>query len=342
MRVLGIETSCDETAAALVKDSRSVSANVVLTQTNLHRPYGGVVPEIASRHHAGHLPELIAKALAQSGLQWTEIDAVAATYGPGLATSLLVGLAAGKALAIRLNRPFVAVNHLEAHLLSVFLADDAPLPFDSPPMIALIASGGHTCLMRADAPGAYRLLGWTRDDAAGEAFDKGANLLGLGYPGGPAIDKAARGGNPKAVNFPRARNISGAGALDFSFSGLKTALLYHLRDNPAALPEQLADIAASYQEAIIDALLGRLEDAMDQANLQCCAAAGGVSLNSRLRTRLAELACRRGWRLLLAPPAYCGDNAAMVALVACLGLGIAGPEAFLIDACPALSLGEDE
>ena len=342
MHVLGIETSCDETAAAVVRDGRQVLSNMVFSQVALHRPYGGVVPEIASRHHAEYLPDLLARAVAESGVEWAGLDAVAATYGPGLATSLLVGLAAGKALALRLGRPFYAVNHLEAHLVSVFLAPDAPAPEEDPPFIALIVSGGHTCLLRADEPGCYRLLGWTRDDAAGEAFDKGAHLLGLGYPGGPALDKAGRAGRPGAVAFPRARRIRGAGPLDFSFSGLKTALLYHLRDHPDDLPGRLADVAASYQEAIVDALVGRLEDAMEREGVSCCAVAGGVSLNSRLRARLAELAGRHGWRLLLAPPAYCADNAAMVAAAAGLGLGLAGPAALAQDACPALSLGEAE
>lgn len=342
MHVLGIETSCDETATAVVKDGRWVLSNVVFSQVALHRPYGGVVPEIASRHHAEHLPDLLEQAVAESGVGWSGLDMVAATYGPGLATSLLVGLTAGKALALRLNRPFRAINHLEAHLLSVFLAPDAPWPDQASPLIALIVSGGHTCLVRCDAPGRYRLLGWTRDDAAGEAFDKGAHLLGLGYPGGPVLDKVGRDGWPEAVAFPRARRMHGAGPLDFSFSGLKTALLYYLRDHPDALSVRLADVAASYQEAIVDVLVGRLEDAMNREGLDWCAVSGGVSLNSRLRVRLQELAGRHGWRLLLAPPAYCADNAAMVAAIASWGCGLSGTEALAQDACPSLSLGESE
>lgn len=340
MYVLGIETSCDETAVAVARHDRAILSSLVLSQVALHRPYGGVVPEIASRHHAEHLPELIARALEQSGLKWSEIDAVAATYGPGLATSLLVGMAAGKALATSLGRPFIAVNHLEAHFISVFLEPGAPQPQNAPPMLALIVSGGHTCIIRANAPGKYRLIGWTRDDAAGEAFDKGANLLGLGYPGGPAMDKAARGGNPEAVAFPRARRISDAGPFDFSFSGLKTALLYHLRNNPDAASQHKADLAASFQEAIVDTLVEKLEQAMEHERLECFAAAGGVSLNSRLRSQLAEMAKRRGWQMLLAPAAYCADNAAMVAAAAALGLGLSGSQAMEQDACPALSIGE--
>lgn len=340
MHVLGIETSCDETAAAVVRGGRQILSSVVLSQVALHKPYGGVVPEVASRLHAEHLPDIIAQALAESGLEWPDLDAVATTCGPGLATSLLVGLAAGKALALRLTRPFWAINHLEAHMVSVFLAPDAPAPDKAPPLIVLLVSGGHTCLLRVNAPGKYKLLGWTRDDAAGEAFDKGANLLGLGYPGGPAMDKAAQNGQRDAVAFPRTRSITGGGPLDFSFSGLKTALFYYLRNNQHVLPERLADVAASFQEAIVDALLGRLEQAMDSEGLTCFAVAGGVSLNSRLRERLADLARRRAWQMLLAPRAYCADNAAMVAAAAGMGLGLSGSAAIAQDACPGLSIGE--
>ncbi len=345
MIILGIETSCDETAAAVTR-GREVLSSVVYSQVAAHRPYGGVVPEIASRHHLEHLPGVMEEALSNAGLAWGELDAVAVTYGPGLATSLLIGLAAAKGLALRLARPIVAVNHLEAHLYSAFLEPDAPALDSVCPALALIVSGGHTCLLRVDGLGQYRLLGWTRDDAAGEAFDKGAALMGLGYPGGPAIDRVSTGGRADAVAFPRGRRPdrrgaeSGLGPLDFSFSGLKTALLHHLKADPlAGRPGRLADVAASYQEAVVDALIQGVAEAVRRENLRTILVSGGVSLNRRLRARLAELASGLGCRLMLARPEYCADNAAMVAGLAGAGGGRVGWND--ADACPGLSLGED-
>mgnify|MGYP003586984261 CR=1 FL=1 len=345
MIILGIETSCDETAAAVTR-GREVLSSVVYSQVAAHRPYGGVVPEIASRHHLEHLPGVLEEALLASGLGWGELDAVAVTYGPGLATSLLIGLSAAKGLALRLARPIVAINHLEAHLYSAFLDPSAPGLESVCPALALIVSGGHTCLLRVEGLGKYRLLGWTRDDAAGEAFDKGAALLGLGYPGGPAIDRASAGGNAGAVAFPRGPRPdrrgpeTGLGPLDFSFSGLKTSLLNYLKADPVSgRPERLADVAASYQEAIVDALARGVAEAVRRENLRAIVVSGGVSLNSRLRSRLAELAQALGCRLLLARPEYCADNAAMVAALAGAGGGRAGWND--ADACPGLSLGED-
>ncbi|MBM4143424.1 MAG: tRNA (adenosine(37)-N6)-threonylcarbamoyltransferase complex transferase subunit TsaD [Lentisphaerae bacterium] len=344
MNVLGIETSCDETAAAVVRDGCRVLSNVVLSQTDLHAPYGGVVPEIASRRHAEALPGIIDEARRRAGLAWHEIDEVAATAGPGLAAALLVGLSAGKGLALALERPFCGVNHLEAHLYSLFLGASAPAPGEICPCVALLVSGGHTCLVRVERPGSYRMLGRTVDDAAGEAFDKGANLLGLGYPGGPAIDRAARGGARDAVRFPRGRQRKGAGcpdgldpALCFSFSGVKTALLYYLREHPAGgAGPAVADIAASYQEAIVEALVRGCRGALEGA--RCLAAAGGVALNGRLRERLAALAAAAGVRLVLADPAYCTDNAAMVAAAAGAGRGIRGAAGLRLDAWPNMPL----
>jgi N6-L-threonylcarbamoyladenine synthase len=347
VNVLGIETSCDETAAAVVADGRAVLSSVVFSQAALHRPYGGVVPEIASRSHLENLPGVIAEAV-RAGPGWAGLDAVAVTYGPGLATSLLVGLAAAKGLALRLDRPLCAINHIEAHIYSVFLSADAP-PFDAVcPFAALVVSGGHTCLLRVDGLGRYRLLGQTIDDAAGEAFDKGANLLGLGYPGGPAIDKASRGGRADYVSFPRGRQrreharLPGLEAdLCFSFSGLKTALLYYLKQHP--LPAEgagdgdRASLAASYQEAIVDALATRCDRAV--AGMRALAVGGGVSLNRRLREELARLADRRGIRLLLAEPRYCADNAAMIAALAGAGQGLWGAAALAADAQPNLPTG---
>jgi len=345
MNILGIETSCDETAAAIVTGSREVLASVVFSQTHLHAPYGGVVPEIASRSHIDALPSIILQALKQSGLSWEDIDIVAATYGPGLASSLLVGLSHAKGLAIRLGKPLCAINHLEAHIYSVFLGCDAPLPEDVCPFLCLVVSGGHTCLVRVNGIGSYKLLGRTIDDAAGEAFDKGANLLGLGYPGGPVIDKVSRIGKIDYVKFPRGKSRYAAGGiagldseLCFSFSGLKTALLYYLKGHPAENDDDLVpSIAASYQEAIIDALLDKCRKALTGGlNL---AAAGGVSLNSRLRARLGDLAREKNVKLLLASAAYCADNAAMIAGLAGAGCGEKGDHVLGLDVNPNLDIG---
>jgi len=345
MNVLGIETSCDETAAAVVRDGRCVLSSVVSSQVHLHGPYGGVVPEIASRSHVENLPAVVRETLQQSGLGWEDIDALAVTYGPGLASSLLVGLAAAKGLALSLRKPLCGINHLEAHMYSVFLGEQAPEPADVCPFLALLVSGGHSCLVRVEDTGKYRLLGTTIDDAAGEAFDKGSNLLGLGYPGGPAIDKISRGGQRDLVRFPRGRQRKARGCppgllpeLCFSFSGLKTALLYYLRDNPSAAEEQnVADVAASYQEAIVDALVDRCKRALSDE--RCLAVVGGVALNSRLREQVVALGEERGVRVLLAQPAYCADNAAMIAGLAGTGQGLWGEEALAIDATPSLPVG---
>jgi N6-L-threonylcarbamoyladenine synthase len=339
MHFLGIETSCDETAAAVVRDGRETLASVVRSQVALHRPYGGVVPEVASRAHLETLPAVVDAALRESGVGWDGIDGVAATYGPGLASSLLVGLSFAKTLALRLDRPFVAVHHLEAHLLSVFLDNAAGTGAWDAPFVGLIVSGGHTTLVRVEGPGRYTLLGQTIDDAAGEAFDKGANLLGLGYPGGPAIEQAARAGRRDAVAFPRGRVGPGSetGGLApefcFSFSGVKTALRYLLRDAPLREHDsRVADLAASYQEAIVDALMIRCERATEA--VPRLAVSGGVSLNGRLRERLEAFAARTGRVVLLPERRYCADNAAMIAAAAGLGRGVRGAEAQRIDINP--------
>ena len=325
MNVLGIETSCDETSAAVVCDGRTVLSNVVFTQIAQHRPYGGVVPEIASRSHVEEIAGIVRQAVDDAKLEWAQIDAVASTYGPGLASSLLVGLSAAKALALRLGKPLLGVNHVEAHLYSLFLGQDAPLPEAVAPVIVLMVSGGHTGLVRIDKVGSYKLLGQTLDDAAGEALDKGANLLKLGYPGGPAIEKAAAGGDPAYVKFPRGlgHQVAGelAGDLDrdlcFIFSGLKTSLLYYLKDHPEVLTNgRLKDIAASYQEAVFDALLLRLQRALERHPVAAVGCVGGVARNRRLREKLERLAGEHGVRLLLARPEFCTDNAAMIAALA--------------------------
>lgn len=348
MNILGIETSCDETAAAVVRDGREVLSNVVHTQVALHGPYGGVVPEIASRSHVAVLPDAIEQAVSTSGLAWNDIDAVAATYGPGLSSSLLVGLTAGKSLALRLGKPFIGINHTEGHIYGTFLGPGAPRIEATCPFIALVVSGGHTCLARVEALGRYVMLGQTIDDAAGEAFDKGANLLRLGFPGGPAIEKASLGGRTDHVSFPRGRQkkadklpLEGLDPdLCFSFSGLKTSLLHYVRNHPEPRdPSDTASIAASYQEAIVDALVERC--ALAIRGERFLTAGGGVSLNKRLREKLAELARSRGVTFLPAEPRYCADNAAMIAGLAGAGMGVRGPGAMALDISPSLGLGSD-
>lgn len=325
MNVLGIETSCDETSAAVVRDGRTVLSSVVFTQIAQHRPYGGVVPEIASRSHVEEITGIVRQAVDDAKLEWAQVDAVAVTYGPGLASSLLVGLSAAKALALRLGKPLLGVNHVEAHLYSLFLGPDAPLPEAVAPMVVLMVSGGHTALVQIGKVGSYKLLGQTLDDAAGEALDKGANLLGLGYPGGPAIENAAAGGDPAYVKFPRGlrHHVAGelAGDLDrdlcFSFSGLKTSLLYYLKDHPDVLSNgRMMDIAASYQEAVFDALLLRLKRAVERYPVAAVGCVGGVARNRRLREKIERLAKEHGVRLLVTRPEFCTDNAAMIAALA--------------------------
>lgn len=343
MIVLGIETSCDESAAALVEDGRRVLSSVVFTQIPLHQKYGGVVPEIASRSHLEKLPGVIAEARTRSGLDWSAIDAVAVTYGPGLASSLIVGLAAAKGLAVRLGKPLIGINHLKAHIHSVFLTAGAPADSEVYPLLALAVSGGHTCWVEMQKPGSYRLLGQTLDDAAGEAFDKAAKLLGLGYPGGPVIDKAARQAKVRcSIAFPKGRpkpNNPIIGNLRpelcVSFSGLKTALMYYLKDHPAT-PETIPEIASSYQEAIVGALADRCAIGLKGGKYRALAVGGGVSLNARLRERLREVTARAGVPLLLAEPKYCGDNAAMIAGLAGTGTGVTGDEAMRLDVVPSL------
>ncbi len=337
MKILGIETSCDETAAAVVEDGRIVLSNAVYSQIAKHRPYGGVVPEIASRNHVAMLPGIINEALESAGETYDSIDALAVTYGPGLASSLLIGFAAAKTLAQRLAKPLIGVNHHEGHLHSIFMKDDAPAPEDVFPMLGLLVSGGDSSLVLMHGIGCYELLGSTIDDAAGEALDKAAAVLNLGYPGGPIIQKTAEGGNPAAIRFPRGLDSVDRGKwiykydrnLCFSFSGLKTSLLTHVK-NLDHVPEgdELRDICASYQEAICDALTVRVGRALEKFKVKSFACAGGVSMNKRLREKLEGLSGTTGIPLLLCPPAYCTDNAAMIAGVACekMRLGLPGEE----------------
>jgi N6-L-threonylcarbamoyladenine synthase len=296
--ILGLETSCDETAAALVTNDGRICANVVSSQADLHARYGGVVPEVASRRHLELIVPVVREALDRAGARLEEVERVAVTTGPGLIGALLVGLSAAKALAWARRVPLVPVDHLHGHVASLYLE---PEPLD-PPFVCLLASGGHTLLLDVRERDSYDVLGTTLDDAAGEAFDKGARLLGLGYPGGTAIDRLARKGDPEAYTFPVAR-VPG---LDFSFSGLKTALLYAVRDlAPDELERRRADLAASYQRAIVRALVGRARQAASQNGVRRVAVVGGVAANSELRASLPDAA--------LAPLDLCTDNAAMIA-----------------------------
>jgi N6-L-threonylcarbamoyladenine synthase len=296
--ILAIETSCDDTCAALVTHAGEIRSNVIASQGLLHARYGGVVPEIASRRHLELIDAVVADALERAGARLDDVERVAVTRGPGLIGALLVGVSWAKAVAATRRLPLVAVDHLHGHVVASTLGAD---PIE-PPFLCLVASGGHTFLARVDDPSAYAVLGQTLDDAAGEAFDKGARLLGLGYPGGPEVDRLAREGDPEGFEFPR----SAPGELDFSFSGLKTSLLYRLRDDPEA---SRADLAASYQRAIVEALVARTRAALEREGLERLAIGGGVAANSELRAAVGELDAA----VWVPPPELCTDNAAMIA-----------------------------
>jgi len=327
--VLGIETSCDETAAAVVEDGRYVRSSVVSSQVDLHARFGGVVPEVASRAHVELIGTVIADALVEAGTELADLDAVAACHGPGLAGALLVGVSAAKALALVGGLPYVGVNHLEAHLYAAWLAE----PGLEPPLAVLIVSGGHTMVVVMEGHGRYRVVGQTVDDAAGEAFDKVARHLGLGYPGGPAIDRLAREGDRAAIRFPRAM----AGEPDLSFAGLKTAVVNHVRGHPGG---SVADVAASFQEAVVDQLVTKLVAAADEARAPVLALGGGVAANSRLRARVAEAAAASGRRAFLPSRELCTDNGAMIAATAWWRLRADGPTSLGEGADPNLRLPE--
>ena len=329
MQILGIETSCDETAAAVVADGRRVRSSVVSSQVDLHARYGGVVPEIASRAHVEIVNDVIEQALVEAGVTLRDIDAVAAVHGPGLAGALLVGVSAAKAIALAIDRPYVGVNHHEAHMYAALLED----PGLEPPFVTLVVSGGHTLLIAMDDHGKYRVLGRTVDDAAGEAFDKVARFLGLGYPGGPAIDRLARQGDPKAIAFPRPMLDDGN---DFSFSGLKTAVVLYMRKHPDA---EVADVAASFQAAVVDVLVTKLLRVAEQTEMQTIVIGGGVAANSALRERLVEEGETSGLRIMLPSIGLCTDNAAMVASVAWWRLAADGPTSLAGGAYPSLRIG---
>ena len=329
MNVLGIETSCDETAAAVVDGQGTIRANLVLSQLEEHRPFGGVVPEIAARSHLDHLDGLIAKTLDRAGLGFADLDAVAATAGPGLIGGVFVGVMAGKAIALARGLPFLAINHLEGHALSARLTEDLDFPY-----LLLLVSGGHCQLLAVDGVGRYRRYGGTIDDAVGEAFDKTAKLLGLPYPGGPAVERLARGGDPDRFALPRP--MRGRDSLDFSFSGLKTAVRHLVVELGESLDEGNArsDLAASFQAAVADVLEDRCRRALARFRRERgrdgpLVVAGGVAANRFLRTRLDALAATRGAALVAPPLALCTDNAAMIAW--------AGVERFRLGARDSLS-----
>ena len=331
--ILGIESSCDETAAAVVKNGREVLSNIISSQIVIHRKFGGVVPEIASRKHIENIMPVIDEALQQANVSLEDIDAVAVTYGPGLVGALLVGLSAAKSLAWATDKPLIGVNHLEGHVFANFLTD----PELEPPFMALVVSGGHTALLKVTGYNSFEMLGQTRDDAAGEAFDKIARVMGLQYPGGPEIEKLALDGNPHAIEFPIAKLDS---PYEFSFSGLKSAVINYLHNQEQANREvNRADVAASFQNAVVDALVQKAIRAMKDTGLKKIVLAGGVSANKTLQTTLAQAMTKIGAELVHPMPILCTDNAVMIA---CRGYFMyqAGIESPLdLNAVPSLKLG---
>ena len=331
--ILGIESSCDETAAAVVKNGREVLSNIISSQIVIHRKFGGVVPEIASRKHIENIMPVIDEALQQANVSLEDIDAVAVTYGPGLVGALLVGLSAAKSLAWATDKPLIGVNHLEGHVFANFLTD----PELEPPFMALVVSGGHTALLKVTGYNSFEMLGQTRDDAAGEAFDKIARVMGLQYPGGPEIEKLALGGNPHAIAFPIAKLDA---PYEFSFSGLKSAVINYLHNQEQAKREvNRADVAASFQNAVVDALVQKAIRAMKDTGLKKIVLAGGVSANKTLQTTLAQAMTKIGAELVHPMPILCTDNAVMIA---CRGYFMyqAGIESPLdLNAVPSLKLG---
>ena len=308
MLLLAIESSCDETAAAVVKDGRTILSNIIASQISVHADYGGVVPEIASRKHLEMISVVIEEALQAAGVSFADIEGIAVTQGPGLAGALLVGISTAKALAYALGIPITGVNHIEAHLLAIYLERSVEFPF-----VALAVSGGHTHLYLVEAVGRYRTLGQTIDDAAGEAFDKVAKLLGFSYPGGAHIDRLADRGNPGAIRFPRP--LMRDKSYNFSFSGLKTSVLNYLKKNPHAIEgDFLEDLCASFQAAVCDVLTGKVAAIVATTGVKRVVVAGGVACNSGLRREMARLADQEGLELHIPSPLLCSDNAAMIAV----------------------------
>ncbi len=330
--ILGLETSCDETAAAVVTPELEVLSNVISSQVEVHAKYGGVVPELASRKHLENIMVVVQRALEEAGVSLEDVGCVAVTYGPGLVGALLVGVSAAKGLAYGLGVPLVGVNHLQGHIYSGFLADRPP---DRWPLVCLVVSGGHTDLVLMEGHGRFRLLGSTRDDAAGEAFDKAARTLGLGYPGGPAIDALARRGDPGAVSFPRA--YLEPGSLDFSFSGLKTAVLLYVREHPETPPE---DVAAAFERAVVDVLVDKTFAAARRYGAGGVVLAGGVAANTGLREAFIARSEAEGLPLVIPALEYCTDNAAMIAACGWHRFRRGARDGLDLDAVPGLELEE--
>lgn len=333
IRILAIETSCDETSAAVIEDGRQVLSNVIYSQIDIHRKYGGVVPEIASRNHILKIDHVVSTALAEAETDLGGISAVAVTFGPGLVGALLVGLNFGKALAYARNLPLVGVHHVAGHIASNYLEN----PDFAPPFVALVVSGGHTLLVHVKDYDNFTVLGKSLDDAAGEAYDKVARCLGLSYPGGVEIDRLAKKGNAAAISFPRAR--LGANSLDFSFSGLKSAVLNHLNSaKMAGRNVNFADVAASFQEAVVDVLAEKAIEACYRSDVKQLAAAGGVACNSRLREVLEARCAQEGIALNVPAPVFCTDNAAMIGAAAYWRYKAGLFSDFALNAVPALEL----
>ena len=335
IKILAIESSCDETAAAVVVNGRDMRSNVISSQIDLHTLYGGVVPELASRKHIEKINQVIAQALSDAHMTLDDMDAIAVTYGPGLVGALLVGVAEAKAISYARNLPLVGVHHIEGHISANYIEN----PELEPPLLCLVVSGGHTHLVKVTDYGKYEILGRTRDDAAGEAFDKVARAIGLGYPGGPKIEKVSHEGNPNAIVFPRAK--VGAGVYDFSFSGLKSAVLNYLNGcNMKGETIHQADVAASFQQAVTDVLVGHAEHAIEEFGMNRFAIAGGVASNGVIRSAMAEMCERKGVGFYHPSPILCTDNAAMIGAAAYYDF-IAGKRAGLdLNAVPNLKLGE--
>ena len=335
INILAIESSCDETAAAVVRNGREVLSNVIYSQIDLHTLYGGVVPEIASRKHIDKINQVVEKAITDSGMQLKDMDAIAVTYGPGLVGPLLVGVSFAKALAYGANLPIIGVHHIEGHICANYIANKEL----EPPFMCLIVSGGHTHLVKVADYGKYEILGKTEDDAAGEAFDKVARAIGLGYPGGPKIDRVSKSGNPEAIKFPRAK--VGGSEYDFSFSGLKSAVLNYL--NTASMNNETIvteDVAASFQQAVIDVLVGHSMEALNQYGYKKFAIAGGVASNSGLREAFENACKERDIEFFLPPPILCTDNAAMIGSAAYFEYISGVRHGLDLNAVPNLKLGE--
>ncbi len=331
--ILGIESSCDETAAAVVKNGREVLSNVINTQIAIHKEFGGVVPEVASRHHIENIDNVIDEALKEAGVTFSDIDAIAVTYGPGLVGALLVGVSTAKALSFALKKPLIAVNHIKGHIAANYIAHKELVP----PFVCLVASGGHSHIVEVNNYTELKILGRTRDDAAGEAFDKVARVLGLGYPGGPLIDKLAKEGDVNAVRFPRVKMDDNA--LDFSFSGVKTAVINHLHKlYQNGVEYNKADIAASFQDAVTDVLCEHTIEAARKSGHKIITLAGGVAANSALREKMTRLASEDGISVLYPPLVLCTDNAAMIAAAGYYGYLKGEFSDMTLNAQPALSI----